>query len=84
MYHKARYAILEVKLVTLEGQEIILGEPYYLDMNSENEIRGFKYYLSQFYGDVFESKEIKQIVFSHITCTRKSYLAHIEKVRNEK
>ena len=82
MYHKARYVIFEVKFITEEGKEITLGEPYYLDMNSENEIRGYKYYLTQFYSNIFENN-IKQIVFSHITCTRKIYLSHIDKIREE-
>ena len=84
VYHKARFIMVEVKLVTKTGAEITLGDGYYMDLNNDGELKSHKYYLSQFYSDHFEVNEIINIVFTHVKCTKKIYLAHLSKIRDEK
>ena len=84
VFHKSRYARIEVKLITSTGEIIVIGKPYYMDFNFESEIRGFKFYLSQYYEGIFEVKDIKQIVFTQAQCTRKDFLDHLRQVKENK
>ena len=84
VYHSTRYAMIEVKFIKETGENIVLGKGYYIDLNSEIEIRSYKYYLSQFYSYQVNLDEVKQIVFTFVSCDKKTYSEQINKVREEK
>ena len=81
---KTRYLSIQLSFVDENGKDIKIGDPYFLDIKSEREVKTYKFYIIQYYVYNYlpenEATNISKLIFSYTECNRKQYRDHISSI----
>ena len=80
----SRYNSIQLYFHMEDNSIIPVGRNYMLDINSELEVKSYRFYLMQHFTHNFKdnSSKIVKIVFNYVKVSKKEYLNHIKTIQN--